>query len=273
MDIQAFIADLHAQIFDPERLPVAVAALFLVSIVGAVTGTLGGNANPLLWRTADFLFGKLGAKLDKMERTQGELFRRGMVVTFMGIFLAFLLGHAFSTLSLEYPNYKIIDIVALSIVMSAGAGWNALLRLYKALHEKALIKGAFYTIARTSRNNLASSDEFTITRVGIGMGAKLLDKGVVARPVVPDRRTAGGLYICRTCRLIVAVRERGLYQGIWRYGTGPRKTYGIRAQPVCRHSSVSSGPFNPHSRYDPLSGWFISRATKGRRITIRAERF
>src|SRR5690606_7213605 len=103
----------------------------------------------------DFLFGTLGTKLDKAERTAGELFRRGMVVTFMAIGLACLLGSAFSTLSLEYPNYKIVDIVALSIIMSAGAGWNALLKLYKALHDKALIKGAFFTIARTSRNNLA----------------------------------------------------------------------------------------------------------------------
>jgi adenosylcobinamide-phosphate synthase len=180
MDVSALFYDLHAQIFSPDRLPVAATALVIVSLIGVATGALGGNANPLIWRTADFLFGRLGAKLDKTERTQGELFRRGLVVTIMAIVLAFLLGSAFSTLSIEYPNFRIVDIVALSIVMSAGAGWHALLRLYKALHEKALIKGAFFTIARTSRNNLASSDEFTITRVGIGMGAKVFDKGVVA---------------------------------------------------------------------------------------------
>jgi adenosylcobinamide-phosphate synthase len=63
--------------------------------------------------------------------------------------------------------------------MSAGAGWYALIRLYKALNSKGLVKGAFYTLAATTRSNLSAADEFTITRVGIGMGAKLLDKGIV----------------------------------------------------------------------------------------------
>jgi adenosylcobinamide-phosphate synthase len=177
--ITAYFHNFHSQIFDPERLPVAVAALLLVSVVGAALGAMGGNANPLLWRNVDFLFGNLGNKLDKVERTKSDLASRGMIIAFTVIFLTFLLGQAFATLSIEYPNYKMVDIVALSIVMSAGAGWHALARLYKALHDKGLIKGAFYTIAKTSRNNLVSSDEFTITRVGIGMGARLFDKGVV----------------------------------------------------------------------------------------------
>jgi adenosylcobinamide-phosphate synthase len=179
MDVAALIQDIHAQIFDPERLPVAVAALLLVTVIGSLSGALGGNANPLLWRSVDFLFGKVGNKLDKTERQSSELASRGMIIIFTAIILAFLLGQAFATLSVEYPNYRIVDIVALSIVMSAGAGWHGLSRLYRALHEKGLIKGAFYTIAKTSRNNLVSSDEFTITRVGIGMGARLFDKGVV----------------------------------------------------------------------------------------------
>ncbi len=183
LDISTIYDQLHAQVFDPDRLPVAVAAILIVSLIGAITGPFGGNANPLLWRAADFLFGPLGNRLDKAERKAGDLATRGLIVTVMALVLGYMLGQFFSSLSKHYPNFLIVDIVALSIVMSAGAGWYALIRLYKALHSKNLIKGAFYTISTTTRNNLSVADEFTITRVGIGMGAKIFDKGA-AGPVV-----------------------------------------------------------------------------------------
>jgi adenosylcobinamide-phosphate synthase len=180
MDPISLFQNLHNQIFDPERLPVAVIAVTIVCVFGVLFGALGGNANPLFWRTVDFLFGPLGSKLDKTERKAGDLMTRGAIITLTGVVLAFLVGQAFQTLSAEYPNYKIVDIVALSIVLSAGAGWNALGRLYKALNGKNMLKGAFYALATTTRSNLTTADEYTITRVGIGMGAKLLDKGIVA---------------------------------------------------------------------------------------------
>jgi len=180
MNISALIAHVHDQIFDPTRLPVAATALVIVAVAGLITGPLSGNANPLLWRAVDLLFGALGSKLDKTERSVSDLAARGMVVTFMGVVIAFLVGTFFQTASTHYPNFKIVDIVALSLILTAGTVWQGLGRLYKALKAKGMIKGAFYTIAKTTRNNLAASDEYTITRVGIGMGAKAFDKGVVA---------------------------------------------------------------------------------------------
>lgn len=205
--ITAFLQDLHSQIFDPERLPVAVIAVAIVCVAGVLTGPLGGNANPLFWRTVDFLFGPLGSKLDKTERKAGDLITRGTIITLTGVIMAFLVGQAFQTLSVEYPNYRIVDIVALSIILSAGAGWNALGRLYKALKGKNLIKGAFYALATTTRSNLTTADEYTITRVGIGMGAKLLDKGIVG-PVL--WYLIGGLP--------VAYLYAGLAALSWRFG-------------------------------------------------------
>lgn len=182
MDFSAYLVQLHTYIFDPTRLPVAVAAFFIVVMVGLVTGPLGGNANPLVWRSVDFLFGPLGNRLDKTERKAGDLMTRGTIITITALIMAFLLGQAFQTLSVEYPNWRIVDIVALSIVMSAGAGWHALIRLYKAVVGKN-VKGAFYALSVTTRNNLSVADEYMITRVGIGMGARLFDKGMVA-PVI-----------------------------------------------------------------------------------------
>ena len=179
-NISAFLGSLHDQIFDPARLPVALAAILIVSLLGVVTGPLGGNANPFFWRAIDFLFGPLGSRLDKTERKSGDLTTRGTIILFTALGISFLVGNFFQTLSYHYPNWLIVDIVSLSFVLSSGAGWFALIRLYKALHGEQIVKGAFYTLATTTRNNLATADEFTITRVGIGMGARLLDKGIVA---------------------------------------------------------------------------------------------
>ncbi len=179
MDIPALLDSIHNQIFDPARLPVAVAAIVVVAVIGVLTGPLFGNANPLFWRSVDFLFGPLGSRLDKTERKAGDLVTRGTIITITGAILAFMVGQFFQSLSYHYPNWLIVDIVALSMILSAGAGWNALIRLYKAMQGKNVVKGAFYTLATTTRSNLTTADEFTITRTGIGMGAKVFDKGIV----------------------------------------------------------------------------------------------
>jgi len=217
-DIIGFFQTLHEQIFDPARLPVAAAAIVIVALIGVMTGPLFGNANPLFWRTVDFLFGPLGSKLDKTERKAADLVTRGTIITITGVIIAFLVGQAFQILSEEYPNWLIVDIVALSLVLSAGAGWNALLRLYKAMVGKN-IKGAFFALAATTRSNLTLADEYTITRVGIGMGAKLLDKAIIA-PVL--------------WYLIAGLPAAYLYAGLaalsWRFGKeGFTKGFGATA--------------------------------------------
>ncbi|PZQ46564.1 MAG: adenosylcobinamide-phosphate synthase [Micavibrio aeruginosavorus] len=172
-------SQLHDLIMDPTRLPIAAAAIILVSVIGVLFGPLMGNANPVFWRAVDFLFGPLGSRLDKTERKAADLMTRGLIVTIIALVLGFMVGTAFQSLSAEYANYLVVDIVALSLVMSAGAGWHALIRLYKAMSTTGQVKGAFYTLAATTRSNLSIADEFTITRVGIGMGARLFDKGIV----------------------------------------------------------------------------------------------
>ena len=219
MDFPSIIQNIHDQIFDPSRLPVAVAAVVIVSLIGVASGALAGNANPLFWRTVDFLFGPLGSKLDKTERPARDLMTRGLIITITGMVLAFMLGQFFQSLSVHYPNWLIIDIVALSLILSAGAGWHALIRLYKALHGKNMVKGAFYTLASTTRSNLTTADEFTITRVGIGMGAKLFDKAIVG-PVL--------------WYLIAGLPAAYLYAGLaalsWRFGKeGFTKGFGASA--------------------------------------------
>lgn len=210
---------LHSQIFDPERLPAAIAAILIVSIIGVITGPFAGNANPVLWRTVDFLFGRLVEKLDKTNRTTGELVTRGTIITIMAMGMAFLLGAAFQALSEEYNDWKMAETAGLCLILSSGAGWFALNRLYKAVTGKNAAKGAFYTIATTSRTNLAANDEYTITRVGIGMGARLYDKAIIA-PVL--WYLIGGLP--------VAYLYAGLAALCWRFGKeGFTKGFGSTA--------------------------------------------
>jgi adenosylcobinamide-phosphate synthase len=178
--ITAIFSAAHAQVFDPERLPVAVCALMLVIGAGLLFGPAGGNANPIFWRTVDFLFGPLASRLDKTERNARDLATRGLIVTITAMIMAAMVGVFWQTLSEHVPNWRIVDIIALSFLLAAGAGWRAMARLRAAIGGKDGVKGAFYALALTSRTNLASSDEFTITRAAIGMGAKLFDKGVVA---------------------------------------------------------------------------------------------
>lgn len=179
MDLAEIYQVIHSQIFNPDRLPVAVSALILVSLGGLAFGPLGGNASPIFWRAADFLFGPLGGKLDKTERKAADLATRGTIITVTALILSFMLGQFFQSLSTHFPNFLVVDIVALSLIMSAGAGWFVLIRLYRAMAGKGTVKGAFYAVAVTTRSNLATADEFTITRVGMGMEAKLFDKAVI----------------------------------------------------------------------------------------------
>jgi adenosylcobinamide-phosphate synthase len=179
-DFFEFFAGLHAQIFDPDRLPVAALALFIVSFGGVVFGALNGMATPLFWRAVDFLFGKAGDKLDNTDRSPKDLVTRGFIITLTALIMAFLVGSFFQALSQHYPTFRVVDIAVLVLIMASGAGWRSLLTLYRAIEGKKTVKGAFYAIAATTRTNLTTADEYTLTRVGLGMAARMLDKGIVA---------------------------------------------------------------------------------------------
>lgn len=180
MDPLQTLQDIHAQIFNPDRLPIAIAALLVVSVAGMITGPLGGNAMPLFWRVIDILFGKFGGRLDRTDRTPQDLMFRGFIITATGLGVSYLIGRMAALGAWKYPDYHIAEILLLSVTLSAGAVWFSLFRLHTAISREGGAKGAFYAISRSTRTNLAAADEFTITRVGMGLGARAFDKGVVA---------------------------------------------------------------------------------------------
>lgn len=175
-----WIENIHAQIFVPERLPIAMAALLIVTLLGMIRGPLGGNAMPFFWHIIEIIFGGLGKRMNKAGRPKGDLIFRGFVLSVLVLFFTFGVGKALETASLYYPTWSMIEILALCLPLTSGAVMAAQGRLYRALNEKKVTPGAYFTIARSSRTDLSGSDDYTITRVGMAMGLKAFDKGMVA---------------------------------------------------------------------------------------------
>ncbi len=206
-------------IFHPDRIPVAIAALALCVMIGMVTGPLAGNANPVLWRVIDLLFGPLGRRLNNTERSVNELAVRGFFLTILGMGFALILSRLAGSISYSYPQWRIAETLMLCLTMSAGAVWFAQLRLVQAIESEKTLKGGFLTIARTTRTDMTGSDEFTMTRLGLGLGAKSFDKAVVG-PIL--------------WFLIAGLPGAYLYAGLaalsWRFGKeGYSKGFGTMA--------------------------------------------
>ncbi len=194
-------------LIDPDRFPVALMAIALVTVIGMMRGALGGNAQPFFWHIMEILFGSFGDKMNKPDRLKGDLIFRGFLLTSFGLVVAFMIGSAFELLTLIFPHYSIVEVIALSLCLTCGALFAGIGQLYKALNKSDVTQGAYYTIARTTQTNMSQSDDFAITRVGIGMLLKGFDKGLVA-PVIWYLLTG----------LVGAYLYAGLAALSWRFG-------------------------------------------------------
>lgn len=173
-------SELHTLIFDPDRIPYAIVAIIIVFIVGLITGPRAGNANSMIWIWVDSVFGWIGDKLDKKQRPVPDLMFRGFMITALCVSIAAFFGLVCEHIALTYPLYGLSRAIMITLVLTGGSVVFVLLRLYFALEQKQMAKGSYLAIARTSRINLNSTDDFGITRVGMGMAARTLDKGLVA---------------------------------------------------------------------------------------------
>lgn len=179
-DLPQLLADIHSRLFDPDRAPLAVCALLLVGIAGYAAGPLQGNARPLFWQIIDRLFGKAGDRLAKAHRSRADLIFRGFLLTGLALVIALTLGRAAELLTVMAPAYALTEILILSLCLSAGAVWKSVAKLYTVLDKPGAEKGAYYAIAQTSRLNLNSTDNFGITRAGMGLAARSFDKTALA---------------------------------------------------------------------------------------------
>ena len=174
-----FFIDWHTELVSPDRLPTIIMAWLLVTIVGAVTGPIHGNANPFLWLLYDKTLGAMAARLDKKERKVRDLMFRGLIMMILSVVVAYTFGKWAAAVAYVYDLKGFTQIVFLALAMTGGSVWFALLRLFFAMRQKKVSKGAYYNIAQSSRRNLSASDDFTITRTAMGFAAKSFDKGLV----------------------------------------------------------------------------------------------
>ncbi|GJL84625.1 MAG: cobalamin biosynthesis protein CobD [Micavibrio sp.] len=171
---------IHTQIFDADRIPYAIAAIFISMVVGMITGPLAGNANPLIWGVLDGVFGGLGTRMDRLHRSKPDLMLRGFLLTAFMMGACLLIAKICENLALNYSYDGFSEVLVLSMLITSGSVWFAVLKLYFALEKKEMGKGAYYIVSRSTRVDLNSVDDFGITRTAMAFLARSFDKGLVA---------------------------------------------------------------------------------------------
>lgn len=177
-----FLQNWHSAFLDPERIPFVIAAILITAIIGMISGPLvgTGNANPFMWLVFDKAFGGVGERMNKTRRAKADLVFRGFLITALALLIAAALGKALDS-GLNGVTYGGVgEAILLSCFVTSGAVWFALLRLYFAMEKDQIGQGAYFAISRSTRTNLAASDDFTITRAGMNYAAKSFDKGLIA---------------------------------------------------------------------------------------------
>lgn len=172
-----WLLQLHASIMDADRIPALAAAIFITMVIGMITGSVAGNANPFIWGLVNLFLGKLGDRMDKLNRKSADLMFRGFLLTIFALFFILVCSRIILRLSIVFPY---MEMLVLCLCLSSGAIWFALLRLYFALEQQGKAKGAFYAVSRSTRIDLNSTDDFGITRVAMGYAATGFNKGLVA---------------------------------------------------------------------------------------------
>ncbi len=175
-----FYAHWQESLFDPDRIPLVLAAMALSAVVGMITGPLMGNAYPAFWVVFDKIIGGFGDRLDRLHRSRTDLLFRGFIFTAFMLVLSILASKYLEIAADSYHLYGFSYVLLLSALITSGTIWYSLLKFYFAIEKKTVGKGAYYAISCTTRINLNSVDEFGITRTGVGLAARSFDKGMVA---------------------------------------------------------------------------------------------
>lgn len=174
-----FFIDWHMELVNPDRLPTIIIAWLVVTVIGAVTGPMHGNANPLLWLAFDKSLGTMASRLDKKERKKRDLVFRGLILVIISVIAGYTFGKWAAYFAAAHDYKGATQTLFLAFALTGGSVWFALLRLFFAMRDKKLSKGAYYNIAQSTRRNLSTADDYTITRNAMSYAAYSFDKGLV----------------------------------------------------------------------------------------------
>lgn len=170
----------HDYFFDAQRIPLLIIAFLFTSLIGLISGPLSGNVYPFIWQVFDFLFGKLGDRLNRVNRGTKDLIFRGVVFALILLLFALISGKAlaqFTTHSAFVEGFIVI------ISLTSGTVWFLVLQLYFVLEKKKkgeAAHGGYYALARSSRVDFNKSDDYGIAREALALSAVSFDKGLVA---------------------------------------------------------------------------------------------
>ncbi len=167
----------HEYFMDPQRIPFLVVAMFITAIAGMISGPLAGNANPFIWGVYNALFGFAGDKLDRPNRKTRDLVFRGTLFVIILLVFALIVSKPMAQFTVRSSAIEGLLVIA---CLSTGSIWYMMLKLYFTLQKEGKVEGGYFGLARSTRLNLNSVDDFGITREGLAFSAISFDKGLVA---------------------------------------------------------------------------------------------
>lgn len=175
----------HHMVMNTDRVPEIIMVIVVCAIIGMITGPLLGNANPLYWNVFGAIFGGLGDKLDRKSRPYADLMFRGLILTVFILGLSAAASWLFRESIAAYPYNEIVRTVLLCTLVTGGSVWFALLKLYFSMDkgktdEKDRDPKGLYALAKTTGYSVDGLDNFGLTRVAMGLSARIFDKGMVA---------------------------------------------------------------------------------------------
>lgn len=175
-------------IISSERLPFALSALVIVIMAGVGLGPVFQRFNPAYWSVLETLFSNAADKLNRPHRSTSDLVFRGVLLTFAVLLVSLLLGLFLAYISKSYPGYGVLSVAVLVPVIGGGALWKNMITLHHTLKDtdkngqprNKIPEGLFYALSRSTRLNLTTADNYTITRLGIALMARRFSKAIVA---------------------------------------------------------------------------------------------
>ena len=162
---------------DVNRIPYIIVAILITIIGGMILGPLAGNANPFIWGAIDKIFGGVGERIDRKNRTRSDLMFRGLLYISIMLILALAIINPLSTL---VAKSSLVEGLIVTLCITSGSVWYMVLKLYFAVTQKGKAEGGYFGLSRSSRTDLNSTDDHGVIREGLVFSAVSFDKGLVA---------------------------------------------------------------------------------------------
>ncbi len=200
------------QFIAPERFINAAFALLMALIIGFITGPRLNSAVPFFWRLINVSFGQLADRLDNINRKAPDLLFRSFIISLLMILFVGALGIWLEEITPILPQSRLIEIIVISLCISTGAVIHHGMRLYQVIHGAKMSNGTFLCLANTSRIDLSTRDDFTLTRTGAEVFVRLYDKACVA-PLI--WYVLGGLPLLFIYAALAALSWKNGYDGTY----------------------------------------------------------